>query len=441
MAEAKARAETKPQASEWSEVQVWNWVRALPYASDLGDRKLWQTVNGPTLVSLNYDGLRALGIPGPVQPRLLNDIQEVGKPAATERDPATPEAEEQKVRVKVQIFVNSLGKIDSSTETFESDFWVRASYSDPHLAEAENPESDFRSDWEDLAWFNPRLEVVNSHQLDSITEQKFVDDGQIIIEHRYRGTLFTDMHLHLFPFDSQLLHIDVESTFFSEQQIELVSHSPSAPLYSMDIDHSEFDIDRAYVERKSNTLEWVEDDKAGGTFGRYSLIMEVSRKSGFYIRKVGLVYVLSVIIGIVPCFMNPDDIGNRLQITTTAFLTLVAFQFVIADSMPKIGYSTRLDITVDWCYFIMLASCILTVVQFNFIFQSRLEAPDIFVYDLYGFLAMMFILLGVMAWLGFHWQRSKRHRKNHAAELKNRSSNGGLKANNLALGDYVSLRD
>jgi hypothetical protein len=35
-------------------------------------------------------------------------------------------------------------------------------------------DEDFRADWDDPEWFQPKLEVVNSQALDIVLEQKFV---------------------------------------------------------------------------------------------------------------------------------------------------------------------------------------------------------------------------------------------------------------------------
>ena len=73
-------------------------------------------------------------------------------------------------------------------------------------------------------------------------------------------------------------------------------------------------------------------------FGKY-----VRRKSGFYIWKICSVLVTIVLMAI-PIFMiDVSELAERLNLALTLFLAAVAFNFVIMDSLPKIGYLTWID--------------------------------------------------------------------------------------------------
>lgn len=41
--------------------------------------------------------------------------------------------------------------------------------------------------------------------------------------------------------------------------------------------------------------------------------------------------------------VNPEDIGDRLSYTITQVLAVVAFQFVIGESLPRVSYLTIID--------------------------------------------------------------------------------------------------
>jgi len=312
--------------------------------------------------------------------------------------------DEDRHEVQVQIFLNSIGKIDSSTETWECDFWLRAVWTDEHLFEVRGSDEDFRADWDDPEWFQPKLEVVNSQALDCILEQKFVDGDEIYLEQRWRGTLHTDMDLHVFPYDHQELRIDVESSFHATKFIKLVTNSEDAALYSYKCeDHSEFAIVRGHLEQQINKLEFVTEDDAD--FERYSLVVHVARRSGFYVFKVGLVNVICVVIGCSINFISPGNPGDKLGLTTTMFLTLVAFQFVIADQMPKISYFTLLDYLVLICYVIMITSVTQTLVQYNR-FVAGVDPTVLFHDDYTGFVGLMAILFGASIILSYYGIKS-----------------------------------
>lgn len=309
---------------DWDEDEVWGWLETMPYADKL-DKGIFEFTNGELLAEMDVEQLKMIGVPGTLCLRLAEDInakiiaierrrinaeqkaneeEEAKNKEETEKKLADKEVpvsticgcipwvrevkqpprvyegnEEGRHEVRVQIFLNSIGKIDSSTETWECDFWLRAVWTDPHLFEVRDSDADFREDWDDPAWFQPKLEVVNSQALDIVLEQKFVDEDEIFLEQRWRGTLHSDMNLRAFPYDHQELRIDVESSFHATAFIKLVTAEEDASLFSVKCeDHSEFSIVRAKLESTINGLEFVTEDDAD--FQRYSLVLHVAdRKS------------------------------------------------------------------------------------------------------------------------------------------------------------------
>lgn len=457
---------------EWSEAEVWGWMQTLPYATNLKSES-FEFVNGGILADMTMKKFQTLGVTGKLIPRLSKDVNakvveierkkieqeratnaEEAEQAARKRQQSVARHHQEAVRmvfgcipvkvtpapvrrvfelaegevderheVRVQIFINSIGRIDSSSETWEADFWLRAVWRDDHLFEVRGSDDDFRADWDDPAWFQPRLEVVNSQDLTLVMEQKFVDTDEIYLEQRWRGTLHSDMDLHAFPYDQQKLHIDVESSFHATKFIKLVTAAEDAALYSHKCtEHSEFQINRGALDTTINKVEFVTEDDAD--FERYSLILHVSRRPGFYVGKVGLVNLICVVIGCSISFISPESPGDRLAINSTMFLTLVAFQFVIADQMPKISYFTLLDYLVLICYVIMIANVTQTIVQYNRSYAG-VDPAILFTDDYNGFIALMAILFGAALLLSYYGIKSflvslcavrEEARKTHATE-------------------------
>jgi hypothetical protein len=65
-----------------------------------------------------------------------------------------------------------------------------------------------------------------------------------------------------------------------------------------------------------------------------------------------------------PLWINPAESGTSIGISTTAFLTLVAYLFAVTVLLPRVPYLTRLD------WFILLS----TVLVFAGLIQSILSA-------------------------------------------------------------------
>jgi hypothetical protein len=440
--------------SDWSEEEVWEWIQTLPYSPKL-KAESFEFVNGQILADSTMKRLKIIGVIGSLIPRFIKDVNlkvieierkkidaeraagaEAEEKAATARKQSIDRHHQENVQmicgciprrvthepvrrifelgpgevderheVRVQIFINSIGRIDSSSETWEADFWLRAVWADEHLFEVRGSDDDFRTDWDDPEWFQPKLEIVNSQDLTLVMEQKFVDTDEIFLEQRWRGTLHSDMDLHAFPYDEQELRIDVESSFHATKFIKLATAAADAALYSRKCnEHSEFKINRGVLDTTINKVEFVTEDDAD--FERYSMILHVSRRPGFYVGKVGLVNLICVVIGCSISFISPEKPGDRLGINSTMFLTLVAFQFVVAAQMPKIGYFTLLDYLVLVCYAIMMANCAAHLIQFNKTLVDGWDADLVFKEDVDGFISLMGILFGAALVLSLYGLKS-----------------------------------
>lgn len=87
-------------------------------------------------------------------------------------------------------------------------------------------------------------------------------------------------------------------------------------------------------------LIFNEEDKRDISYLEYSVT--VNRLGGYYLQNVFLmVYFLNVLTWWL-FLIDPNTLNDRLQICITAFLALVAFNFVVAETLPKINHSTHL---------------------------------------------------------------------------------------------------
>lgn len=136
--------------------------------------------------------------------------------------------------------------------------------------------------------------------------------------------------LHDFPFDCQRL------------QIELRNNSTSTwDLFDVRVNAVQF-------HRKAlEASEWAVLEptvKRGCPPHKVSLVdLHVKRKSMFYLQNVVFLTSLLTLLGLVTFMMPIDDVGGRVGNVFTMILTAVALKFVLAGSLPKVPYNTKLD--------------------------------------------------------------------------------------------------
>lgn len=70
------------------------------------------------------------------------------------------------------------------------------------------------------------------------------------------------------------------------------------------------------------------------------MYLHVRREPGFFVINVCLIIGMLCAKGLIVFSLGTDDLNDRINVILTLLLTAVAFKFVIADTIPKVGYST-----------------------------------------------------------------------------------------------------
>jgi len=190
--------------------------------------------------------------------------------------------------------------------------------------------------------------------------------------------------------------------------------------YTEDIsEHPEFEIMKSMHEVVEHPYPYslVEGETEGETFSQYNFVMTVERRSGYYISKIGAVFAMCLICSWSTFFMDPSDIGNRLGIFTTLFLTAVAFQYVVNEKLPNIPYLTKMDHLVNGCYTLLLLSGVEMVIIFQS-WNNGLDTDTLFHADMISFALLAAPAFGLAIWFKVS---QLRHEEDHVVKLKKHS--------------------
>jgi hypothetical protein len=97
-------------------------------------------------------------------------------------------------------------------------------------------------------------------------------------------------------------------------------------------------------------------------FSRLSFEIEIQRKTGFYLWKVLVPLITIVAISWVVFWMSSDFLGRRVGVSVTGILTVVAYQFVASESLPRVAYLTILDKIMLLSMLMIAATLMMSVV-------------------------------------------------------------------------------
>jgi hypothetical protein len=247
-------------------------------------------------------------------------------------------------RSRPKRFPEGLDPINSS---FRLRGYVRTSWCDPRQGfDPVEEGSDVRvlvgrgvdRAFEQKLW-SPGGYPVNAVGEMNITERvlRIYPDGTVEQDINLFVRLENHFDLRRFPFDHQTLQMQIESFLWSSDRVAMVE-DPARTGFRSDLDLPEWTIESATGEIiEAQTL------RSDRPFSRFVLSIEIARKPGFYLWKVFLPLAIIVALSWSIFWMSSERLASRSRISATGVLTIVAYQFVFAADMPRVGYLTLFD--------------------------------------------------------------------------------------------------
>ncbi len=248
-------------------------------------------------------------------------------------------------RVRMGIKMQQITGIDQKEENFGVVAALRMQWHDPALAF--NPErcechwklfqlNDFRSyvREQDTVW----PEFTLSNQQGRRWEQNQVvvvsPNGDALYFERFSATLQApDFDFRLFPFDSQLFFIRVDSLL--PEQFFRFEDLPGFSGVGKQLGEEEWLV-TGFTTRVTQELS-----STGFTSSRYSFRFEATRHLNYYLIRVFIPLAIILTVSWVIFFLK--DYGKRVDFAAGNLLLFIAFNFTIGNDLPRLGYLTLLD--------------------------------------------------------------------------------------------------
>ncbi len=276
-------------------------------------------------------------------------------------------------QVAIGYKVLALREIQPVSESFDFRGYLHTTWCDPRLAFEPGPQGD-----EEKVYVGPavarRLSEIWYPQAFTVNQIDEIRISERILRIRSDGTVLQDINLSVslssgfdlrhFPFDVQRLQVWVESFTFSEDQVEVVVDAERSG-FAPGLELAEWDLVRA-----SSRVESAAAMRSDRPFSRLVIEMELARKRGFYLWKVFLPLIIIVALSWSVFWMSDESFASRSRVSATGVLTIVAYQFVFAAGLPRIGYLTMLD-RVMIVSFGLLAVTVLQSLLVAYVFPSN----------------------------------------------------------------------
>lgn len=247
----------------------------------------------------------------------------------------------------VKVYLNALSELDTAQWSIKFDLGVQLWFHDKDHIDAPEGEPNYDNVWK------PELEFVGAKEIEEVVSvdtkgsyyirERYRKHGIVNWYQRFRGCLHQELELHKFPFDQQVIRIRFGSTLFSADDVALIDRTDPQVLVSFGncVDSLHEWALNGEPQIKCFNVFNAEDRR---DISYVELSIPVRRRTSYYVSTVFLsVFFLEVIFWWT-FIINPDTLNDRLGLCITCYLALVAFNFVVAETLPKISHTTYLSI-------------------------------------------------------------------------------------------------
>ena len=292
-------------------------------------------------------GLLLAGLVAPLAPTSAEELAPAeareAKPSALAAE-SKPEMERPTVwgeptEVQIGIYIVDVDEVNSADQSFAASVYYEAHWKNLFLRH-KGPGPMHRGVTE--VW-TPRLTIVGQQNIwRSFPESVDIyPDGECVYRQRVWGHFSQPLELRDFPLDKQVLTIHIVAVGLKEEHVKMVPMAKEGKTGS--------GLAKKFSVPDFNVLSWSAEptpyvalEGESGTAG-FTMQIHVARGPTYYVLKVIIPLCLIVIMSWAPRWINPEQIGTNIGVSTTSFLTLVAYLFAITVLLPRVSYITRLD--------------------------------------------------------------------------------------------------
>ncbi|MBW2270979.1 MAG: hypothetical protein JRH16_20675 [Deltaproteobacteria bacterium] len=289
----------------------------------------------------------------------------VADPSAAETDllslPMPPEGGP--VVVRVAFDLRDINRIDDETETFEFEGVLVSEWHDDRQAfdpavegvREKLYQGSYQFDELSPAWF-PQLVLVNESGLYEKhgVQLRVRPDGSLRLVEMVNAAAKTDLALRRYPFDRQRLEAIFEVLGFDEREVVLRPiEAGESPAPEAALRMPQWRLTGIAATSRSHPVSHA---GAFGVASTFVLSMDVERRSFFMVRLVVVPLLLIVMLSWSVFWMDQSSVGDRVSVSFIGILTVVTYQIVLSETLPRIAYLTLMNGFLNTCFFIMCAS-------------------------------------------------------------------------------------
>ncbi|MFH4976331.1 hypothetical protein AB6A40_003040 [Gnathostoma spinigerum] len=277
-------------------------------------------------------------------------------------------SQEDSVCIQVSIVVSNIRAVSEVTMDYALELFYREQWLDERLKFKKKlfrnkSEIALHESYTNFLWhpdtFMPNAIASKNPQKESISHRSLLrlnESGYMLYSRRISIVAECPMDLTLFPFDSQVCKLGIESYGYTADKVRYTwSHGEKTALVLNKIRLPDFRIESAYVTSHTEVY-------ATGNYSRLYVCFVFTRSSGFCFLQLIIPSTSVVITSWVALWMENE---TEFQDMISIILAITFLIFSYNEMMPRVSYIKAMDVYLGVCFMIVFLSLIkLAMVKF-----------------------------------------------------------------------------
>jgi hypothetical protein len=264
--------------------------------------------------------------------------------------------------VDVGIKLQQIANIDQKAENYDAVATLIMEWTDPALAfRADECKCEFQlytakdfvayATREGIGW--PEFTLLNQQHNRWIQNDYIViwPDGRAFYFERFTTTFQApDFDFRQFPFDTQEFFIQVQS-LYGTSLVQFLASDQSE--ISGQLGEEEWNVTH-YETEVFDQASSIGNETTNFVYRFYA-----NRYLSFYVFRIFVPMILIIVVAWITFFL--EDYGKRVDATTANLLLFIAFNFTIANDLPRLGYLTFMDTLLFGAFLISVLTVVYNV--------------------------------------------------------------------------------
>ena len=298
--------------------------------------------------------------------------------------PGFPKNQKEPFKLITELIVEDIDRVDGKRLEFDSLYTLYVYWKDPRVADVLKKfdayedtnvpawlcDYEARTVWgESRKLFDPVVEFYNRKSNPDFAQGRadwveIFSNGTVQMRVRDTATFKAKFDFKKFPFDEQIFSFLIYPEFPASKMIFVAE--PIMEEYKKNLYVGEGEDGINIPEWKVTTVDYYIDRYKEGDYEYQGFIVEIGaeRVTNYYIFKIIIPILLILSISWSVFWIDRAQIEAKANITIVALLSLIAYNLIMDDVIPKLDYLTFMDAFIFLSYLYTGAATILCIYSF-----------------------------------------------------------------------------